>query len=83
LSPDIIIIDEYFKNKSYDEISNAIQLNFKSPTIYFLSPEYANYNRIIQSVNKKNHFYCNFSMDVLKQVNEKLENRGSSYLEPS
>ena len=70
-NPDTIIIDEYFKNKSYDSIIYAIKLNFKYTTIYFISPEYANYNSIIQSVNKNNHFYSNFSVDILKNMNKR------------
>ncbi len=82
-NPDIIIIDEYFKDKAYSSIINSIKLNFKHTTIYFLSPEYVNYNRIIQSVNQKNHFYSNFSVDVLKQINTKTNNGRSNYLEAS
>ncbi len=82
LNPDIIIIDEYFKNKAYTSIINSIKLNFKHTTIYFLSPEYTNYNRIIQSVNNRNHFYSNFSVDILNQINSSTGS-SNNYLEAS
>ena len=79
-NPNIIVIDEYFKSKDYSSIIESIKLNFKHTIIYFLSPEYANYKSIIQSVNHKKHFYSNFSIDVLTQINESF---GRSYLEAS
>jgi hypothetical protein len=81
-NPDVIIIDEYFKNKAYSSIINSIKLNFKHTTIYFLSPEYANYNSIIQSINHKTHFYSNFSIDILKQINTQHGSR-NNFLEAS
>lgn len=83
LAPDVIIIDEYFKAKDYKSIIDSIKMNFKYTTIFFLSPEYSDYNRIIQSVNHKNHFYSNFSVDVLKQINTQNGNGRSNYLEAS
>lgn len=81
--PDIIIIDEYFKNKAYNSIIESIKFNFNHTTIYFLSPEYSNYNSIIQSVNSKNHFYSNFSDDALNQINSISGNNRNNFLEAS
>ena len=68
--PDIIVIDEYFKDKAHASLINSIKLNFKHTTIFLLSPEYANYNSTIQSANKEKHIYSNFCIDVLKQIDQ-------------
>lgn len=67
--PNIIIIDQYFCEQDYSTIIESIKNNFKRASIYFLSPEYANYNGVIQSVNNKSHFYSNFSVDILNHIN--------------
>jgi hypothetical protein len=81
--PDIIVIDEYFKDNAYASIINSIKLNFKHTTIFLLSPEYANYNSTIQSANKEKHVYSNFCIDVLKQIDNLSRNNSDNYLEAS
>ncbi|NQX97690.1 MAG: hypothetical protein HRT73_07395 [Flavobacteriales bacterium] len=80
-NPNIIIIDQYFCKKDYSSIIEIVKLNFKKSNIYFFSPEYANYNNVIQSVNNKKHYYSNFSVDILNHINSLTEN--GSYLEAS
>ena len=79
-NPDIIIIDQYFYKKDCSLIKEMIKLNFNSAQIYFFSPEYANYNNVIQSVNNKKHFYSNFSVDIIAHINS-ISNK--NYLEAS
>ena len=81
--PNIIVIDEYFKDENYASVIDSIKLNFKHVKIYFLSPEYANYSDIIESVNNKNHYYSNFSVDILDHINSISKNDRSNYLEAS
>ena len=82
--PDIIVIDQYFSEESNASLISSIKLNFKKAKIYFLSPEYANYNGVIQSLNNKNHFYSNFSVDILNHINALLGGDSSNdYLEAS
>lgn len=81
--PDIIIVDEYFKDRAYTSLISSIKLNFKHTTIYLLSPEYTNYKGSIQFGDQKNHFYSNFNIDVLKQISKLGRNDHNSYLEAS
>ncbi|PCJ28359.1 MAG: hypothetical protein COA97_01650 [Flavobacteriales bacterium] len=80
--PNIIVIDQYFNESDYNSIINSIKLNFKHAKIYFLSPKYANYNGVIQSLNHKNHYYSNFSVDILNHINSS-SNSNNRYLEAS
>jgi hypothetical protein len=80
--PNIIVIDQYFSTEDFSSIMNSIKLNFKRAKIYFLSPEYSDYNGVIQSVNNKNHFYSNFSVDILNHINSLTDNN-NGYLEAS
>jgi hypothetical protein len=82
-NPDIIIVDEYFKNRNYNSIIKSIKLNFKHIKTYLLSPEYSNYNSTIQSLSNKNHFYSNFNIEVLHKINMLTGNNQSNYLEAS
>jgi hypothetical protein len=81
--PNIIVIDQYFNAEDFSSIINSIKLNFKQAKIYFLSPEYSNYNGVIQSLNNKNHFYSNFSVDILNHINSSTKNNNNGYLEAS
>lgn len=82
--PSIIVIDQYFNEEDYKSIINSIKINFKKSKIYFLSPEYADYNGIIQSLNNPNHFYSNFSIDILNHINLIIGNDNNlDYLEAS
>ena len=71
-APTIIIIDHYFTEKDYSAVINSLKLNFKNAKMYFLSPEYINYNRLIQSKNHSNHYYSNFSKDMLDHINSSI-----------
>ncbi|MBL4667684.1 MAG: hypothetical protein JKY30_00260 [Flavobacteriales bacterium] len=83
-APNIIVIDQYFIDTNFDSIINSIKLNFKQAKIYFLSPEYADYNGIIQSLNNPNHYYSNFSLDILNHINSiTRESSNNDYLEAS
>ena len=77
-SPNIIIIDQYFTDDDYSSVINSIKLNFKDVKIYFLSPEYANYNDVIHSLDNKNHFYSSFSVEILNHINSNTINEGYS-----
>lgn len=81
--PDIIVIDQYFTNQDYTSIINSIKINLEHAKIYFLSPEYANYSGVIQSMNNKNHLYSSFSVDILNHINATLweYNNRNNYLE--
>ena len=81
--PNIIVIDQYFNEDDFSTIINSIKLNFKQAKIYFLSPEYTNYNGVIQSLNNKNHFYSNFSVDILNHINSYPDSNRNNYLEAS
>ncbi len=81
--PNVIIIDQYFIDKDYAPLIESIKINFKKAKLYFLSPEYANYNGVIQSMNNKNHFYSNFCVDILNHINSLSRNNGNNYLEAS
>jgi hypothetical protein len=82
--PDIIVIDQYFTEDYNTSLISSIKLNFKKAKIYFLSPEYANHIGVIQSLNNKNHFYSNFSVDILNHINALLgDNSSNDYLEAS
>ncbi len=72
--PNMIIIDEYFKDAKYTAVINAIKRNFKHVKIYFLSPEYANYNGTNLSIDKQNHHYSNLSLDILNHINTLIKN---------
>tara|TARA_B100000809_G_C15077322_1_gene508335 strand:+ start:633 stop:1022 length:390 start_codon:yes stop_codon:yes gene_type:complete len=67
--PDIIIIDQYFYDKDCSAMIETLKINFKDANIYILSPEYTNYNGVIQSVNNKNHYYSSFSVDIINHIN--------------
>ena len=82
-NPSIIVIDQYFNDEDFGAIINSIKLNFKQAKIYFLSPEYVNYNGVIQSLNNKNHFYSNFSIDILNHINSYPGSNRNDYLEAS
>ncbi len=81
--PNIIILDEYFKDEDYSNIIDSIKKNFRYVKIYFLSPEYANYNGIIQYINHKNHYYSNFSIEIINHINSISGNNQNDYLEAS
>lgn len=79
-NPDIIVIDQYFCENDCTEIIESLKFNFKAANIYFLSPEYAQYNGIVQPLENESHYYSNFSVDILNHVNAISE---ESYLEAS
>jgi hypothetical protein len=79
-NPNIIIIDQYFYEKDCTSIIETLKTNFKDANIYVLSPEYTNYNGVIQSENNKKHYHSSFSVDILNHINAIPE---ESYLEAS
>jgi hypothetical protein len=79
--PNMIIIDEYFKDEDYKTIIDSIKMNFKHVKIYFLSPEYSDYNGIIQSINNQNHYFSNFSIEIISHINDLTGNSSNDYLE--
>lgn len=82
--PSVIIIDEYFNNEDFSGIIKSIKMNFKYSKIYFLSPEYADYNGVIQSLNHKNHYYSNLNVDILNHFKSlRNRNNNNNYLEAS
>ncbi len=81
--PNIIIIDQYFNDNNYSTIIKSIKMNFKNAKIYFLSPEYTNYNGVIQSMDNRNHYYSNFSVDILNHINSFTDNSRNGFLEAS
>ncbi len=81
-SPNIIVVDLYFADKNYNKIAELIKNTFPKTLIYILSPEYADYNGLIQSLNNPLHYYSNFSMDILSHINKAIGG-GYSYSEAS
>jgi len=79
-TPHIIIVDQYFYEEDCTAIIETLKTNFKEANIYILSPEYTNYNGVIQSENNKNHYYSSFSVDILNHINAISK---ESYLEAS
>ena len=80
--PHVIVIDEYFNDRDYSTIIQSIKRNFKGAKIYLLSPQYAGYQGIFQSLNHKNHYYSNFSIDIINHINSLSDDR-TDYLEAS
>ena len=78
--PDIIVIDQYFYEEDCTSVIETLKVNFENANIYFLSPEYANYNGIIQPLENKSHYHSNFSVDILNHINSISK---ENYLEAS
>ena len=78
--PDIIIVDQYFINKNCLNVIESVKVNFKNTNVYFLSPEYVKYDRLIQSLNHKNHYYSNLNIDVLNHINSYGSDNNDNYL---
>ena len=82
-APDAIIIDNYFSDCNYKLLISTIIHNFKHTNIYVISPEYAQYNRVIKSFNCENHIFSNLNENVIQMINSTVGCDPSNYLTAS
>jgi hypothetical protein len=79
-SPDTIIIDDYYTKSNYELIIDTIINKFPEKKVYVISPEYAEYNRVVTSPSGKNHFFSNLNETIIDLINSKQGNDPSSFL---
>lgn len=68
-NPEIVVVDLYFSDNNYSKLAEMIRNAFPKSFIYILSPEYADYNGLMRSLNNPNHYYSNFSGEILNHIN--------------
>lgn len=79
-APDVIIIDNYYTECNNRMLIDSITKKFKKTRIFVISPEYAQYNKVIKSLNCENHFFSNLNENVIKMVNSSKGCNPTSYL---
>ena len=82
-APDTIIIDNYYTECNNRMIIDSIISKFKKTQIFVISPEYAEYNKVIKSFDCKNHFFSNLNENIIQLVNSTIGCDPSSYLTAS
>jgi len=79
-APNAIIIDDYYTQCNYSLIIDSIINKFPKTNIYVISPEYAEFNDVLNPYNSENHYFSNLNENILELINSTEGNDPSTYL---